>query len=254
MGRQIGKGQGLELALDAWWARRRPEIRTAFPAFVSQYDHVAKLATVQPSIRQRYSDGRPNVAAAPLAQRPVIQVARGAGWVITHELAPGDQVLCLAADRALDSWEGSDGALVDPRMRRYHAAMDAVVLGGLAPAGAQTTVGEPGELFVGREDGQVSLRLRNDGRALLTAGPVGAGATIEIRPDGTVVVTPAPGKRVEIGGVGGPNLARVGDTMSLDNPTIAAINAIATAAGAPPFLGGGGIIDPNICCAGATDA
>lgn len=243
MGRQIGKGQGLELALDAWWARKRPELRTAFPAFVTGYDHAAKVATVQPSIRLRYSDGRPNEAHAPLSQRPVVQVARGAGWLITHELAEGDQVLCLAADRALDAWEGSDGGLVDPRMRRYHQAMDAVVIGGLAPAGAQTTVGDPGELFIGREDGQVSIRLKNDGRALLTAGPKDTPATIEIKPDGTIVITPAPARRVEIGGEGGPNVARVGDGVALDGTTLAASSVGAT-----------GSISANTCRVGATDA
>lgn len=252
--RQIGKGQGLELALDAWWARKRPELRTAFPAFVTGYDHAAKVATVQPSIRLRYSDGRPNEAHAPLSERPVVQVARGAGWLITHELAEGDQVLCLAADRALDSWEGSDGGLVDPRMRRYHQAMDAVVLGGLAPAGAQTLVGDPGELFVGREDGQVSIRLRNDGRALLTAGPKDDAATIEIKPDGTIVITPAVTRRVEIGGEGGPNVARVGDGIALDGATLTAINAIATAAGAPTLVAATGSISANTCRVGATDA
>lgn len=229
MGRQIAPRAGLELALDAWWARRRPELRTAFPAFVLAYDHAAKTATVQPSLRLRYSDGRPNEAHAPLSQRPVVQVARGAGWVITHELAPGDQVLCLAADRALDAWEGSDGQLVDPRMRRYHAAMDAVVLGGLAPAGAQTQVAtDPGELYVGREDGQVAIRLGSDGRARILAGPEGAGATIEITPEGKITIIPTAGQRVELGGAGpNPNVARVGDDIGPTATFTTVITAIA---------------------------
>ncbi len=270
--RQQPKGRAFALALDTWWATKQPELRTVFPAFVLSYDHAAKKATVQPSIRLRYSDGRPNEAHAPLSQRPVVQVARGAGWVITHELAAGDQVLCLASDRALDAWEGSDGQLVDPRMRRWHAAMDAVVLGGLAPAGAQTPVADPGELYVGREDGQVAIRLGIDGTARIVAGPKGAGATIEVKPDGAVVVTPAPGKRVELGGAGpNPNVARVGDAVKptgtgvpgLDMKTW--INAVSTALNtiAPGTINPGllaavllkiGEIDTNTCPVGASDA
>lgn len=271
--RQLPKGRAFTLALDTWWSAKQPELRTVFPAFVLGYDHASKRATVQPSIKLRYSDGRPNEPHAPLSQRPVVQVARGAGWVITHELAAGDQVLCLASDRALDAWEGSDGGLVDPRMRRWHSAMDTVVLGGLAPEGAQTTVAEPGELYVGREDGQVAIRLGADGSARLVAGPKGAGATIEVKPDGTVVVTAAPGKRVELGHGEGPhpNLGRVGDAVrptgtgvpGLDmktwiNVVSTALNTIAPGTVNPGLLAAVllkiGEIDANTCPVGASDA
>lgn len=265
--RQVGASRGLELALEAWWSRRRTEIRTAFPAFVVEYDHTSRAATVQPSIRLRYSDGRKNEAHAPLSERPVVQVARGAGWVITHGLAPGDQVLCVAADRALDAWSaGKEGGLVDPRMRRYHAAMDAVVLGGLAPPSAPPPPGDPGELYLGREDGQVTIRLGSDGSARIAAGPLGAGATVEITPEGKVVVTPAPGQRVELGGAGpNPNVARVGDDIAPTATLTTVLNAMATVVnGIVPgtvtplqlltLTFQIGDIKPNTCPVGASDA
>lgn len=251
------KNGGLRLVLDGWWASVRPSVRTVFPAFVTGYDHATKLARVQPSIRKRYSDGRPLAPAAPLSERPVVQVARGGGWVITHELVPGDQVLCLAADRALDAWAGSDGTLVDPKSRRYHSAMDAIVLPGLAPAGAQTSVAPEGALYIGREDGRVSLTLHKDGSATLRAGPEETAATIEVTPEGAVRVVPAPGQRVELGGVGpNPNVARVGDTAQLTPATIDAINVIAAAAGAAALVPATAraTISPNTSNVGASDA
>lgn len=208
-------GTNLLRLLETWWETRRPTIRTAFPAFVAAYDHARRLATVQPTIRVRYSDGRPLADAAPLADRPVVQVTRGAGWIVTHELAKGDQVLCITCDRALDTWQPSPGAApVDPAMRRYHASMDSVVLPGLSADGAVPKVGGAGELYLGREDGSVRLRLAKEGTIALET----TAASITIKPSGDIVLTPGPAGVVKLGGEAAAlAVARTTDAVAADS-------------------------------------
>lgn len=178
-------GTKLLHVLDEWWQTRiRPAIRTAGPAFVTKYDHATRTATVQPTIKQRWSDGRPLNDGPPLSGRPVVQVTRGGGWVITHGLEAGDQVLTIACDRALDSWQPSPGdKTVAPQLRRYHDLSDTVVIPGLAAAGGTPTVGGAGELYLGDDEGLVSIRLGADGSITLTPR---AGATIKIGGDAAV--------------------------------------------------------------------
>ncbi|MCA9634976.1 MAG: hypothetical protein KC420_02970 [Myxococcales bacterium] len=190
-------GAGPIGVLERWWSSIRPAIRTAFPAFVVDYDHGKREATVQPSIKRRFSDGRPLEDAPPISKRPVVQVARGAGWIITHGLQAGDQVLVLAADRALDTWTQSDGKkTVAPEHRRYHNASDSIVLPGVSTPSSAPTEGAADELYLGREDGSTSIRLGKDG----TIEVRNVHATITLEPAGAVVITPGPGTTTKLGG------------------------------------------------------
>lgn len=206
-------GTKLKDLLDEWWQTRvRPTIRTALPAFVTGYDHTSRTATVQPTIKQRWSDGRPLNDAPPLSGRPVVQVTRGGGWVITHGLEEGDQVLVIACDRALDSWQPSPGdETVAPSLRRYHDLSDTVVVPGLAAAGGTPTVGEAGELYLGADDGKVKIRLGADGSIAVE----GAKGSVVIGAAGGIVVTPGAGAKVQLGGVAATlGVARLSDPVA----------------------------------------
>lgn len=190
-------GAGPVGVIERWWQAIRPRVRTVFPAFVTAYDHKRREATVQPAIKRRYSDGRPLEDASPIARRPVVQVARGAGWVITHGLEAGDQVLVLVADRALDTWSQSSGkTTVAPELRRYHDASDAVVLPGLTTSASAPTEGAADELFLGREDGSTSVRLTKAG--VVEVRNVHATITLEV--DGSITLAPGPGVTTKLGG------------------------------------------------------
>lgn len=186
--------------ISTWWERRgRPAVRTAFPAFVTGYDHKRREATVQPTIKRRISDGRPVKDAPPLQGRPVVQVARGGGWLISHGLQKGDQVLVICADRALDTWQPSKGdETVTPDAMRYHDVSDSVILPGLSARKAAPAEGAADELYLGREDGSTSIRLAPGGAVTVT----NKYGTIEIDAAGGITLSPGPGQNTKLGGDG----------------------------------------------------
>lgn len=189
-------GAGLERILEVWWAPTRAAIRTAMPAFVTGYDHAKREATVQPTIKTRYSDGRPLQDAAPLRHRPVMQVARGGGWLISHGLKDGDQVLVVCCDRATDTWQPSLGdKTVAPKRRRYHDASDSVILPGVS-ASKPPTAGAADELYLGGEDGAVSIRMSPSGKITI-ANKL---ASVEVDAAGGITLSPGPGQATKVGG------------------------------------------------------
>jgi len=156
--------QMLEEALGALQDR----LRTATVGRVVTYNPSTQTATIAPQIWDRSAAGE-DVPAQPIPEVPVVWI-QGGGTSVTVGLAPGDPVLLMASDRAIDRWQtlGSPGF---SGAARRHALTDAVAIAGVGSA-TDTIAGAaaaPGELVIVTAAG-VALRVSPAGTVSLAEG------------------------------------------------------------------------------------
>ena len=98
----------------------------AMPGIVETYDSETGLASVQPALRRRTSDGK--ILTAPLLEEvPVFLPAEG------YSVPPGMPCLLIFMDFCIDGWLDSGQPVIPPSFRQ-HDWSDAVALVGFAPA------------------------------------------------------------------------------------------------------------------------
>lgn len=141
-------------ALDALAHDVRQRTRTATPGIVVAYDPIRNVAQVQPAIGGRdVGTGLP--LTLPILPDVPVMWPRGAGVTIRGELLPGDSVLLLVCDRAIDDWIALGGQ-VPGDVTRMHSLADAVALPMLSPS-TPPLPASGGRLYIGRDDGTASI-------------------------------------------------------------------------------------------------
>lgn len=164
--------------LAAWQRDTLGRLRVAVPAVVTAYDP-APLCRVNVNLvlQGRDAVGTPQVPP-PLYSVPVLW-PRGGGFTLQWDLAAGDEVMLLVADRALDRYL-TQGGVVDLESDRAHELGDAMCIPGLSTA-AHPRPASTG-LVLGREDGTAVLRISPVGASIELEGPeirLGVGATVD---------------------------------------------------------------------------
>lgn len=106
------------------------ELHVALPARVLAYDFSRQMASVQPTLRRSYSDGRED--DMPILSSVPVVFPRAGGASLTMPVRAGDTVLLVFSERSLDEWLARGGT-VTPEDRRLHALVDAVAIPGLVP-------------------------------------------------------------------------------------------------------------------------
>ena len=117
-------------ALDQFMRNRVAELRVAMPALITSYDFRTQRASVQPTIRRKYADGR--IEAYPVINNVPVIFQRSGGASLTFPVKVGDEVLLIFLDRSADTWL-SQGGTVDQDDNRMHSLNDAVAIPGLKP-------------------------------------------------------------------------------------------------------------------------
>ena len=113
-------------------------LNTCFPALVTAFDGKNKVS-VQPAIMMRQTGGI-DVPLPTIDDVPILFPGSGGGFSQTHPINPGDPVLVICAQRAIDQWKTLGGVVSAGNLRRFDPA-DAIAIGGLssfanaAPAG-----------------------------------------------------------------------------------------------------------------------
>lgn len=143
-------------ALDALARDVRQRTRTATPGIVVAYDPVRNVAQIQPAIGGTdVGSGLP--ITLPILPDVPVMWPRGAGVTIRGELLPGDSVLLLVSDRAIDDWIALGGT-VPGRAARMHSLADAVALPMLSPSTSPLPA-SAGRLYIGRDDGTATITI-----------------------------------------------------------------------------------------------
>jgi hypothetical protein len=166
--------------------------RTFLPAKVELWDPSEQAVDVQPLIQQiRIVDGERIATDLPKISRVPVSFIRYGGFVIRCPLQEGDIVGLLVSDRELERWlslECSSTDIVTPRGRRMHSLDDVVAYPGMSPWGLAIPGLDDGDLVIGREDGEGSVRITNSGEIIL--GSDSASKKGVARLDDTVKSTP----------------------------------------------------------------
>jgi hypothetical protein len=143
-------------ALDALQRDTMQRIRTATPGVVVSYDPITNTAAVQPAIGG-VDPGSGLPVTLPIYPGIPVCWPRGAGVTIRGELLPGDTVLLLTSDRAIDDWI-QVGGTVPGDGRRMHSLADAVALPMLSPL-SRPLPASAGRLVIARDDGTASIAI-----------------------------------------------------------------------------------------------
>jgi hypothetical protein len=143
-------------ALDALARDVRQRTRTATPGIVVAYDPIRNVAQIQPAIGGTDVGSGLPITLPILPDVPVLW-PRGAGVTIRGELLPGDSVLLLVSDRAIDDWIALGGT-VPGRAARMHSLADAVALPMLSPSTSPLPA-SAGRLYIGRDDGTATITI-----------------------------------------------------------------------------------------------
>lgn len=124
--------QVLAAALDA----ALEDVHTCSWGSVLSYDAASQTCSVQLIQRRAYTDEdgeRQTERPAPLLGVPVLFPGSGP-YSITWPIAPGDVVLLVFMERAMDAWHASGQSDVDAGDDRRHSLTDAVAIPGLRSA------------------------------------------------------------------------------------------------------------------------
>lgn len=203
-----------ENTLNRWLEYRIADIHVAMPGEVIQYHAADNTVDVQPLISRSVDlpDGSLRVEVPPALLNVPVCFQRGGGCAVTFELAPHDTVLLVFCERALDGWWGAvGGELTVSNVTRKHDWSDAIAIPGLQNrSGAPNP--DPLKMLVGAVDGSATLKLdRRAKSAQLSA------------------------EHVDLGGLGGQSVGRVGDQVQINPADNAAFYAwIAAVSNAGP--------------------
>ena len=215
--------------LSRWLEHRLADVHVAMPGKVVAYHAPDNTVDVQPMIGHGVDqpDGTVTPEYPPRLLGVPVCFQRGGGYALTFEVDPGDMVLLVFCERALDLWwDATRGAssVVDLRNTRKHDWSDAVAIPGLLNRTTAKPNPDALKMLLGAEDGSATLKLDRRARSAQLAAD-----------------------RVDLGGLAGQPVGRVGDRVQVlpaDNPAfyawIAAVSAAAaspTPSPVPPFTG-----------------
>ena len=112
------------------------DVHTCLPGYITKFDPVTQLASVQPSIKRTFKglDQNNNTTheehpLPELINVPVI-FPRGGGFSFTFPIAVNDECLLYFSERSIDNWN-KDGGVVSPSAYRQHSLSDAFALVGI---------------------------------------------------------------------------------------------------------------------------
>lgn len=107
------------------------ELRVALPGRIESFNPVERTATVKPMLSRRFR-GAVTATELPVVQNVPIVEPRTLKAIVSLPVTPGDPVLMVFADRAIENWLGSAGVIPSaPLDVRQHDLSDAfAVLGG----------------------------------------------------------------------------------------------------------------------------
>jgi hypothetical protein len=139
-------------------------VNICLPGRVTAYDASKRLASVKPLVKRRYSDGV--ARALPIINGvPVVMPQTGSGGLIL-DVAPGDLVALIFADRSLDKWVAGSGNEVDPQDPRRFDLSDAICIPGLFPfsranpnSGMRIKISAGGKIAIGKDSSHELLKL-----------------------------------------------------------------------------------------------
>jgi hypothetical protein len=137
-------------------------LHTALPGRVESYDHTEQRASVKPLIKKAYRDGAEQ--SMPVIDRVPVVFPRSGGASLTFPVKPGDGVLLVFSERAMERWK-SRGGEQTPGDPRKHDLTDAIAIPGLNPfsAGSESTTNDDVELvyngfrMVVNQDGRFAI-------------------------------------------------------------------------------------------------
>jgi len=138
------------------------DTHTAMPGKITKYDRNKRLASVQPSLKRKYKDGR--VINLPVIQNVPVMF-QGNKNIKTHfDLEPGDTVLLIFSERSIDKWQVSGGEIL-PGDKRMHHLSDAIAVPGIYPnSEVKAPLGDEGSYTV--ENGTNLFEIKEGGQFL----------------------------------------------------------------------------------------
>jgi hypothetical protein len=155
-------------------------IHTCLPGTVISYDFSIQRATVRPSIKRQYKDGRvdamPDIVSVPLMW------PRAGGASLTFPVRPGDGVLLVFSERALEDWLTKGGQQPPGDPRKFDLT-DAIAIPGLNPFTIPSLAENNDDVHL--VYGGASVTIKPDGQTIITSGA----ATYDLRANGDVHVS-----------------------------------------------------------------
>lgn len=136
------------------------DFSVCLPGRIEKYDAVTQKADVKPLIQKQYVDGETQPLPIVVGVPVVFPGAGNRARLNMSVLEPGDFVLMLFCDRAIDKWVQS-GRDLPPPDRRQHDLTDAIAIAGLNPF---TGFDNPEPDVVGISYKDAKFRLQPDGR------------------------------------------------------------------------------------------
>jgi hypothetical protein len=116
-------------------------MHTCLPGIITEFNGDERTCSVQPAYERLYT-GDEKTMLLPIQEDVPVQYPGSKEFYLEYELKPGDEVLCLVAERALEQWLELGGT-VDPQSFRRFSLSDIVVVGGLkSKNNVQGPVGE----------------------------------------------------------------------------------------------------------------
>lgn len=129
------------------------DLRVALPARVERVNLAQGRLDAKPLLKDLVEAGaQARALALPVITNVPIVWPGAGGFRLTFPLAPGDTVLLVFSDRALDGWLERGGE-VDPEDPRQHALSDAVAIPGLRPFSDPWTGAASDGATMGRDGG-----------------------------------------------------------------------------------------------------
>lgn len=155
-------------------------IHTCMPGQIVSYDYTTQLASIQPCVDSRYSNG--DVQRMPILNSCPVIFPKCGGASLTFPVNVGDPCLVICCERSIDNWF-MEGGILDPQDTRRFDLSDSVAIMGLSPQNYPNSQGVPTATV---------FSATNNTDVLLTY----AGGTVRIKPDGSTLVT---GTKVAVG-------------------------------------------------------
>lgn len=118
------------------------QVRTALPGVIEAYDWKTRKATVKPTVKEVYADGK--ALSLPLIPNVPVVWPHGENCSLEMPLKRGSGVLLLFAARSLDDWLEGQGEEREPDDPRMHHLSDAIAVPGLYPWGVKSIAGPEG--------------------------------------------------------------------------------------------------------------
>lgn len=163
---------------------RLKELHTAGPGIINSYDPETRTCSVQPAIKRVFNGVAVDL---PLCVDCPVQFPEGGGFILTFPLQPGDEVLLVLAERAIDNWFAAGGTQ-EPAEYRMHDLSDGFAIAGIRNQTRNLAAISATDVELRNEDGSQRISLAPNGDISQVTGP----ASTVLGADGKFTVN-APG-------------------------------------------------------------